>query len=87
MKRFAMLSLATMIMTVGIGCCGSPFGGGYGGGYQQPYSPACPGGNCGTGYGYIPQNSAMTPYGAPVAAAPGYYNPAPATAMNYLPTY
>jgi hypothetical protein len=100
MKRISTLCLAIALTTAGLGCCGGPFGGGYyGGGYPQQYNPACPGGNCGVGYGYAPQASAVQPYGAqmtvptaapaPVAAAPVpyYYSPYPTTALNHLPSY
>ena len=54
MKKFAFICLAMTIASTGIGCCHHMCG--YGGGYQ-PFSPACPGGNCGIGYqgqGYAP---------------------------------
>ena len=95
------VGLLTVLTVMGVGCC-SPYGGGYygGGGYPGTYNPACPGGNCGVGYGYAPQAAAYQPYGmqatvptvspaAPVALAPTpyYYSPYPMTAMNHLPTY
>lgn len=91
MKKFAFICLALTIACTGIGCCHGPLG--YQGGYQ-PYSPACPGGNCGIGYqGYAP-SAAMPVQGysattmavpAPVAATP--YYPYTTAAVNQLPTY
>jgi hypothetical protein len=94
MKRISTLCVAIAVMTAGLGCCGGPFGGGYyGGGYQQPYNPACPGGNCGVSYGYAPQASIQStvptigPAPVAVAPAPVFYSPYPTTALNHLPLY
>jgi hypothetical protein len=94
MKRIALVCLSLAVLSTGIGCCGFPgYGGGYQGGYQ-PYSPGCPGGNCNLGYqgaaptAYAPAAiSATAPIGAPVAVAPGYYQPYSTAAVNHLPTY
>lgn len=97
MKRIALVCLSLAVLSTGIGCCGWPgYPGGaapYQGGYQ-PYSPACPGGNCNLGFqgaaptAYAPAAvSATAPTGAPVATTPTYYAPYSTAAVNHLPTY
>jgi len=89
MKRIALVCLSLAILSTGIGCCGFPgyCGGGYQNGYQ-PYSPGCPGGNCGLGYQQgVAAPTAFAPTPTISAAAPVYYAPYSTAAVNHLPTY
>lgn len=99
MKRFAVLTLAMVMMASATGCCcGWPMGYGYNGwggmapmgGYQQPNNCVVPPGTypqTGSIYGNYNtyQTGVMQPAPGPVAIAPPvYYTGYPMTAMGPL---